>query len=314
MRLSQATLDRLPADVVRPAYDRASVRPGVVHLGIGAFHRAHQATIFEAALASGDLRWGIIGVSLRSPQVRDQLVPQDGLYTVVERDGGDEHLQVIGAIVDVLVAPEDPSAVVAAIASPETHLVTLTVTEKGYKLDRATGSLQAGDPDIVQDLASLDRPRTVPGLLVAGLAARRAAGLLSVRATNADVTIARPPAELRVAALGDFRRVLQVLVNLIGNAVRYSPRGAQVIVTVTRTERHAVVVVADKGKGVAPEDQVRIFEKFERVDPSEAGGNGLGLYIARRLARAMQGDLTIESAPGQGARFILTLPADPARH
>jgi len=87
-----------------------------------------------------------------------------------------------------------------------------------------------------------------------------------------------------------------------------------VIVTVTRTESHAVVVVADKGKGVAPEDQVRIFEKFERVDPSEAGGNGLGLYIARRLARAMQGDLTIESAPGEGARFVLTLPADPARH
>ena len=67
-------------------------------------------------------------------------------------------------------------------------------------------------------------------------------------------------------------------------------------------------------KGVAPEDQVRIFEKFERVDPSEAGGNGLGLYIARRLARAMQGDLTVESAPGEGARFVLTLPADPARH
>ena len=186
MRLAQATLDRLPADVVRPAYDRASVRPGVVHLGIGAFHRAHQATIFEAALASGDLRWGIIGVSLRSPQVRDQLVPQDGLYTVVERDGSDERLQVIGAIVDVLVAPEDPSAVVAAIASPETHLVTLTVTEKGYKLDRATGSLQAGDPDIVQDLASLDRPRTVPGLLVAGLAARRAAGLGPLTVMSCD--------------------------------------------------------------------------------------------------------------------------------
>ncbi|RZM21285.1 MAG: ATP-binding protein, partial [Sphingomonas sp.] len=120
--------------------------------------------------------------------------------------------------------------------------------------------------------------------------------------------------DVRVPALGDFRRVLQVLVNLVGNAVRYSPRGSQVIVTVTRTQSHAVVVVADKGKGVAPEDQVRIFEKFERVDPSEAGGNGLGLYIARRLARAMQGDLTVESAPGEGARFVLTLPADPARH
>jgi signal transduction histidine kinase len=107
--------------------------------------------------------------------------------------------------------------------------------------------------------------------------------------------------------------VLQILVNLVGNAVRYSPAGSHVEVSVTRTDTHAIVVVADQGKGVAVEDQTRIFDKFERVDPSEAGGNGLGLYIARRLARAMQGDLTIESASGEGARFVLTLPADPAR-
>jgi signal transduction histidine kinase len=170
--------------------------------------------------------------------------------------------------------------------------------------------------DDLVDLQAVERPdfALVPEPIDLADVARRAAGLLSVRAANAGVTITRPALDVRVPALGDFRRVLQVLVNLVGNAVRYSPRGAQVIVTVTRTQTHAVVVVADKGKGVAPEDQVRIFEKFERVDPSEAGGNGLGLYIARRLARAMQGDLMIESAPGEGARFVLTLPADPARH
>jgi signal transduction histidine kinase len=123
----------------------------------------------------------------------------------------------------------------------------------------------------------------------------------------------RPAMDVRVPALGDFRRVLQILVNLVGNAVRYSPAGSHVEVSVTRTDTHAIVIVADQGKGVAVEDQTRIFDKFERVDPSEAGGNGLGLYIARRLARAMQGDLTIKSAPGEGARFVLTLPADPAR-
>ncbi len=144
--------------------------------------------------------------------------------------------------------------------------------------------------------------------------ARRAAGLLSVRASNADVAIVRPAMDEKVAALGDFRRVLQILVNLIGNAVRYSPKGSHVTVAATRSDVQAIVVVADRGKGVAANDQIRIFEKFERVDPSEAGGNGLGLYIARRLARAMQGDLTVESAPGEGARFVLTLPADPARH
>lgn len=139
--------------------------------------------------------------------------------------------------------------------------------------------------------------------------ARRAAGLLAVRAGNAGVAIARPLPDLRVGAAGDFRRALQIMVNLIGNAVRYSPEGGVVTVTATRLGDKAEAVVADQGKGIAPDDQARIFEKFERVDPSEPGGNGLGLYIARRLARAMGGDLTVESTPGDGARFTLTLPA-----
>ena len=138
--------------------------------------------------------------------------------------------------------------------------------------------------------------------------ARRAAGLLAVRAGNAGVAIARPLPDLRVGASGDFRRALQIMVNLIGNAVRYSPEGGVVTVTATRAGDTAEAIVADQGKGIAPEDQARIFDKFERVDPSEAGGNGLGLYIARRLARAMGGDLTVDSAAGEGARFTLTLP------
>ncbi|MBD8617751.1 HAMP domain-containing histidine kinase [Sphingomonas sp. CFBP 13728] len=170
--------------------------------------------------------------------------------------------------------------------------------------------------DDLVDLQAVERPdfALAPEPIDLADVARRAAGLLTVRASNAEVTIVRPAMDARVPALGDFRRVLQILVNLVGNAVRYSPAGSHVTVSVERSETQAIVVVADQGKGVAPEDQIRIFEKFERVDPSEAGGNGLGLYIARRLARAMQGDLMIESAPGEGARFVLTLPADPARH
>lgn len=170
--------------------------------------------------------------------------------------------------------------------------------------------------DDLVDLQAVEKPdfAITPEPIDLADVARRAAGLLSVRAANADVSIARPAIDARIAAVGDFRRVLQILVNLIGNAIRYSPPGSEVCVTVERNDTRAIVVVADQGKGVAPEDQVRIFEKFERVDPSEAGGNGLGLYIARRLARAMQGDLIIESAPGEGARFVLLLPADPARH
>lgn len=176
-RLDEAALTGLPDDVVRPGYDRTAARTGVVHLGIGAFHRAHQAVVFDDALKSGDLRWGVLGASLRSPGVRDQLNPQDGLYTLVVRDGKREDLRVIGACRGVMVGPEDPAALVAAMADADVHIVTLTVTEKGYRLDPASGELLVEDPDVAADIADIERPRTAPGFIVAALRARRAAGL-----------------------------------------------------------------------------------------------------------------------------------------
>ena len=139
--------------------------------------------------------------------------------------------------------------------------------------------------------------------------ARRAAGLLAVRAADAGVAIDRNDLDQPLPAHGEFRRTLQIMVNLIGNAVRYSPRGSTVWLRLQRDGDRAVAIVADQGKGIAAADHARIFEKFTRVDPGEAGGSGLGLYIARRLARAMGGDITVDSAPGEGARFVLTLPA-----
>ncbi|UIJ45325.1 mannitol dehydrogenase family protein [Sphingomonas cannabina] len=185
-RLSLSNLSSLPAAVTPPPYDREAVRAGVVHLGIGAFHRAHQAAVFDAALADGDLRWGILGVSLRSPGVRDQMVPQDGLYSLVVRQGDEQRVRIIGATQDVLVAPESPVAVVEALASPDVHIVTLTVTEKGYRLDPATGALLEQEEDVASDLASLAAPRTAPGFLVAGLARRREAGLPPFTAISCD--------------------------------------------------------------------------------------------------------------------------------
>lgn len=185
-RLSSATLAMLPADVVRPAYDRAAVTCGVVHIGIGAFHRAHQAVVFDDALNAGDLRWGIIAASLRSPAVRDQMAPQDGLYTMLVRDGAAEQARVIGAVQRVIVAPQEPQALLAALASPDTHIVTLTITEKGYKLDPATGALIESDPQLAADIASLESPQTAPGYLVAALAMRRAAGLPPFTAISCD--------------------------------------------------------------------------------------------------------------------------------
>ncbi|OQW52968.1 mannitol dehydrogenase family protein [Candidatus Raskinella chloraquaticus] len=176
-RLSDATLARLPGDVERPRYDRRTVRPGIVHLGVGAFHRAHQAVATEAVLNAGAGEWGITAASLRSADTRDALMPQDGLYTVSVREPAGERLQVIGAISDVLVAPHSPQRLLAAMADPAIRIVSLTVTEKGYCLDPASGALDADHPDIVHDLAHGSAPRSVPGFLVAALATRRAEGV-----------------------------------------------------------------------------------------------------------------------------------------
>lgn len=185
-RLSEATLRDLPEAVERPGYDRRAVATGVVHLGIGAFHRAHQAVVFDDLLRSSDMRWGICGASLRSPSVRDQMAPQDGLYSLRVSQGEDQRVRVIGAVRDVIVAPEDPQALVAAMADERTHIVTLTVTEKGYKLDPASGALIEGDPDVAADLAGLGSPRTAPAFLVAALALRRERGLAPFTAISCD--------------------------------------------------------------------------------------------------------------------------------
>lgn len=137
---------------------------------------------------------------------------------------------------------------------------------------------------------------------------RRATGLLAVRAAEADVMIDQPQGDAWLPVAGEYRRALQVMVNLIGNAIRYSPRGGTVWVRLERENGLVHVIVADQGRGIALEDQERIFEKFSRLHPGEQSGSGLGLYIARRLARAMGGDVLVDSAPGMGARFIFSLP------
>lgn len=175
-RLSDATLPDLPPEVRRPAYDRGAVRTGIVHLGIGAFHRAHQAVYTDDVLAAGDGGWGIVGASLRSPDTADALGPQDGLYGLDVRDDRSERLRIIGAVQRVLVGPDDPEALLLAMSDPAIRIVTLTVTEKGYCHAPATGELDERHPDILHDLAHPTTPRSAPGYLVEALARRRAGG------------------------------------------------------------------------------------------------------------------------------------------
>lgn len=180
-RLNDRTVGALPAAVARPAYDRQALKTGIVHLGIGAFMRAHMAAATEAAIAAGDLRWGITGVSLRQADTRDALAPQDGLYTLAIRDADAQgqprqRLQVIGSVRSLLVAPENPQAVLDAIAAADSRIVSLTVTEKGYCHDPATGTLRLDHPDVMHDLAHPQAPRCAVGMLVYGLQLRHARG------------------------------------------------------------------------------------------------------------------------------------------
>ncbi|MFB9971206.1 mannitol dehydrogenase family protein [Pseudoroseomonas cervicalis] len=176
-RLGPDSLAALPDAIARPRYDRAALRPAIVHLGLGAFFRAHGALYTEDVLNAQGGDWGIVGASLQRPDQRDRLAPQQGLYTAIEHGPEGARARVVGNLLGVLVAPEDPAALVARLADPETHIVSLTVTEKGYCHDPATGRLRPDHAEIRADLEQPDAPRSAPGFLVAALRRRRAAGL-----------------------------------------------------------------------------------------------------------------------------------------
>lgn len=167
---------------------------------------------------------------------------------------------------------------------------------------------------LIDDLSDLevvesDEFVTAPDRIELADVARRACGILGVRAQEKGITLVPPVEGESQLAIAEFRRVLQILLNLVGNAIRYSPDQSQVWIRLDRIGSRALITVADQGAGLDQAQQAKVFEKFERLGRSGDGGSGLGLYISRRIARAMDGDLTVESAPGQGARFTLSVPA-----
>jgi signal transduction histidine kinase len=166
---------------------------------------------------------------------------------------------------------------------------------------------------LIDDLADLEvvedeQFTTAPDRIDLADVARRAVGILGVRARERGIGIDAPKEGETVLAVGEFRRVLQILLNLVGNAIRYAPEGSVVWIRAEQEAGRARLVVADQGGGLTADQQARVFDKFERLGRQGDGGSGLGLYISRRLARAMDGDLTVDSAPGQGSRFELELP------
>lgn len=159
-----------------PAYRPQDHGVGIVHLGLGAFHKAHQAVYTDDALAARGGDWRIRGVSLRSPEAAEALNPQGGCYTLLTRGAEGAEARIVGSIADVLVAPDDPEAVIAAIADPMVRVVTLTVTEKAYGIDPATSGLDGTHEAVRHDLTNPSSPRGAVGFLAAGLARRAADG------------------------------------------------------------------------------------------------------------------------------------------
>jgi len=189
-RLTEETLTRLNADVALPRYDRRDVTTGIVHLGVGNFHRSHQAMYIDTLMNSGAAKdWGICGIGLQPSNVamRDALAAQDGLYTLVIRHtDGAWDARVIGSIVEYLFAPDDPESAIEKMAAPATRIVSLTVTEGGYYLDAVTGEFNASDESIAADLRPGAAPRTVFGLVTEALARRRARGLPAFTILSCD--------------------------------------------------------------------------------------------------------------------------------
>lgn len=174
--LSDTTLHQLPATVRVPDYDRDALVPSVVHIGVGGFHRAHQAVYLDELARGGETGWGLVGVGMHSPQMGEVLDAQDRLYVVVERAAQEDRASVVGAMTRYLLAPESPDAVLDVLADDRTRVVTLTITGTSYLIDPHTGDFQAGNDEVASDLEDPASPDTVFGYLVEALDRRRRAG------------------------------------------------------------------------------------------------------------------------------------------
>lgn len=179
--LNQKQLAQLPDSIIKPSYDRSKLTAGIMHIGVGGFHRSHEAWYTDKLLSStGSTEWGICGVGLREAdrKIASILKNQDYLYTlIVKHPDGRMENQVIGSIIDFILGSDDPAAVTDKMAQETTKIVSLTITEGGYNFKPATGEFNFKNPEVKHDLANPHQPKSVFGFLTAGLKKRHAAGL-----------------------------------------------------------------------------------------------------------------------------------------
>jgi mannitol 2-dehydrogenase len=188
VKLSSDALARLPREIARPNYDRSDLSAGIVHFGVGNFHRAHQAVYMDDLFVAGlDRDWAIVGAGVRDSDIpiREKLAEQDWLTTVVEQEAHSTTPRVTGAMID-FVRPGDVAAALDLLGRPEIRIVSLTITEGGYYIAPATQAFDAANPDILADARDTEAPKTVFGLIVAGLMRRRAAGVAPFTVMSCD--------------------------------------------------------------------------------------------------------------------------------
>lgn len=177
--LNEANLPLLPDHVLRPSYDRSELTAGIVHIGLGNFHRAHQAWYLHRLMQDGMAKdWAILGAGVRAydAAMRDRLLAQDCLTTLIELDPEGKAVEVSGSMIGYVPITEGNGPLIAAMADPAIKIVSLTVTEGGYFVDPATGAFDADHPDIQHDAANPNTPRTAFGAMIAALRLRRDAG------------------------------------------------------------------------------------------------------------------------------------------
>ena len=271
-QLSPATLGRLPGGIGRPGYDRAALPVRVAHLGVGAFHRAHQAEYLEDLIEGGHWRGAEVGLNLAPPDLGCMLGPQGGLYSRTVAEGDRAETRVLGAITHWA----DGAAGIVWLARPEVTVVTLTVTEKGYCHVPATGALDAAHQGILSDVAG-QAPQTVPGFLVAALAARAAAGAGPLALVSCD-NIAGNGRVLRAVVRGMAEVMAPHLPGWIDDNVTFPGTMVDRIVPAT-TEADRVAVAARLGLADAASVRGEAFRQWVIEDdfrgdrpPWEAAG------------------------------------------
>lgn len=180
IKLSNATIDQLQEAVARPTYDRTKLTPGIIHIGVGNFHRAHQSWYLHRLMQQGLAHdWAIIGAGVRpyDAQMRQKMVAQDYLTTLIELDPSGKSAEVVGSMIEYVPVTEGNAALIERMAQPDIRIVALTVTEGGYYIDPATKAFDAKHPDIIHDAAHPEAPKTAFGAIVAALQKRRDSGV-----------------------------------------------------------------------------------------------------------------------------------------